>query len=568
MKLNKYIILFIIAGMSASLIGLVTVQFFLLRRAIKMTNRTFTQNVNGALNSVVEKLETRETLHSALRIGMNPAGDSLRHVGFLTYTGSDSSTNQKKKLLFKTAKDSYQVQLDGDRVDFRLDKSLRVRLSVVDENDNLNSVLMDEIKPMGSHTILLDGYKLAEDQRLLLTLNDTAYHIFLSQPPNLPLSFDPSVNFDRRLLLDKVLDQVFRFHSVPILDRIDTAVLDSIVPSTLMEFGLQTGCSYGILSVEKDSVIIAEPAHLSGLLRTSSFRTRLFPHDVISSAYDLAFYFPNQKGMLLRTAGPSAVVSLIFILVIIACFIAVLKILFAQHRFSGVLRDFINNMTHEFKTPITTISLAGETLTRSEVMTNQKRLERYSKIIRDESDRMRKQVEKILEMASLEKGDVELDRTDVDIHKLIRKTISNFQIRVKHVKGRVHTDLQASAFTVFGDALHLKNIFTNLLDNALKYTNRSPDIHIQTRNETNGIRISVQDNGIGLSSDQQKRVFDKYYRVPTGNVHNVKGFGLGLSYVKLLVEAHSGAIGVRSSPGEGSVFEIILPASNREDLPE
>lgn len=559
MKLKKHIVFIIIGCLSIALISLVYIQILLFRQAVKLTTRTFTQNVSSALNSAVEKLETQEKLNRALKMTMDKETDDPQYSKKLVKAKGDTSAKQSRMLLFKTSKDNHKVELEKDRLRFRLDKSHRVRLSGLDEQGKETLVYLDETRHAGPQSIQLDELNIAKNQMLKLSLDNTAYYILLRQQYNVIIPGNTTDNFDRRLLIDKVVEQAFQFDPGPIENRIDVSTLDSVVTTTLSEFGLPTECAYGILSAKNDSIIVAKPAHLSKQLSLSRFRTRLFPHDVFDSASDLAFHFPNQRWLLFQAAGPSAIITLIFILVIIACFIIMLRILFAQRYLSQMLGDFIDNMTHEFKTPISTISLASETMTSSEVITDKKRLKKFGKIIGDESARMHKQVEKILEMAALEKGEVELNLTTVDIHSLIREIVAKFSIRIKHGKGRIDLDLNASDFMVPGDALHLENILYNLLDNAVKYTKESPKIRIQSWNRKNGIQISIQDNGIGLSPDQQKHVFDKYYRVPTGNVHDVKGFGLGLSYVKLMVEAHGGIIGVKSSPGEGSVFQILLP---------
>jgi len=568
MRLKKHIIVIIIACLSIALIGLVTIQILILGQAVRMTNQTFSSNVNGALASVVEKLETQEKLNRALGMTLNTSGKDTLYLKKVVKTEGDTSTKQTQMLLLKTRKDNHRVKLDKDQLMFRLDKSQRVRLSGLNEQREETLVYIDEIRNAGPQVIQLDKLNIAKNQILKLSLDNTDYYISLRKPHGSIIPGHVTDNFDRRLLMDKVLEQAFRFNPSPIEDRIDVLGLDSMVMTTLLEFGLPSECAYGILSAENDSVILAKPVNLNKQLILSPFRTRLFPHDVFDSTSDLVFHFPNQRWLLLRSAGPLAIITLIFIMVIIACFIIVLRMLFAQRHLSEMLRDFINNMTHEFKTPLSTISLASEAMTSSDVIKDKKRLKKFGKIIGDESARMHKQVEKILEMAALEKEDVELNRTHVDIHSLIRDVVAKFSVRIQHGKGTIELNLKTSNFMVHGDALHLENMLYNLLDNAVKYTKENPEIHILSENEKNGIRISVRDNGLGLTPDQQKHIFDKYYRVSTGNVHDVKGFGLGLSYVKLMVEAHGGIVRVSSTQGKGSVFEIFLPTVKNFEPPD
>jgi len=254
-----------------------------------------------------------------------------------------------------------------------------------------------------------------------------------------------------------------------------------------------------------------------------------------------------------------AVLSLLFILMITGCFIAVLGSLFAQKRFSRLLTDFVNNMTHEFKTPLSTITLAAETLANPEAPPDAERPARYGRIIREESRRMRHQVDKALEMAVLEKADLGLSAGVLDIASLVRGAAEAFFPEVEKREGHLEIQVEKDIPDIEGDEIHLLNVLHNLIDNALKYNLRAPEIRVRAQSARKGIRITVEDNGIGLRPAEMKRVFDKYYRAARGNVHDVKGFGLGLSYVRRIVLAHGGNVRVRSEAGRGSAFEIDLP---------
>lgn len=221
--------------------------------------------------------------------------------------------------------------------------------------------------------------------------------------------------------------------------------------------------------------------------------------------------------------------------------------------------DFINNMTHEFKTPIATISLAADSIASPKVITDEGKINRFVGIIRQENKRMLQQVEKVLQMALIDKKDFQLKISEVDMHELIRQAVDHLSLQVQQREGNIDVRLEADTAIIEGDHTHLSNVIHNLLDNANKYSSGSPEIMISTVNSNEGILVHVEDKGIGMTKEDQKHIFDKFYRVHTGNLHDVKGFGLGLSYVKAITSAHQGYIDVKSEPGKGSKFSIYLP---------
>jgi two-component system phosphate regulon sensor histidine kinase PhoR len=230
-----------------------------------------------------------------------------------------------------------------------------------------------------------------------------------------------------------------------------------------------------------------------------------------------------------------------------------------QRRFSQLLIDFINNMTHEFKTPISTVALATEAIQRPDILEQKEKVLQFNQMIQTEIGRMRNQADKILQMATLEEGDIALSPSEVDLHELIADVTTAVSLQVEHAGGSLTCDLRAVDARVTCDKLHVSNIVHNLLDNAMKYSREAPVIHVSTFDRSGEIVVRVEDEGIGVSPEEQKHVFQKYYRVPTGRRHDVKGFGLGLSYVKLMVEAHGGRVALESPPGKGTRVEFTLP---------
>jgi two-component system phosphate regulon sensor histidine kinase PhoR len=249
----------------------------------------------------------------------------------------------------------------------------------------------------------------------------------------------------------------------------------------------------------------------------------------------------------------------LLMLVVGGIFYTSMATIMRQKKLSVIKNDFINNMTHEFKTPISTISLAIQVLKDKSIAKDADKSERYLGIIQNENHRLGTQVEKVLQMAQLDKGDVQMSFTEVNVHEIIKQVLANIGVQIEQKNGMVDLEIDAQNDQVWADEVHLTNIIYNLLDNANKYSPNKPEITVTTENTPDGLSIKITDKGIGMSKEQLDKIFDKFYRVPTGNIHDVKGFGLGLSYVKKMVDWHNGSIQVSSKLDEGSTFEIILP---------
>ena len=256
-----------------------------------------------------------------------------------------------------------------------------------------------------------------------------------------------------------------------------------------------------------------------------------------------------QNHFLLMTLG-----ALFFTGIIITAFVLTLRIMFAQKKLSEIKSDFINNMTHEFKTPIATINLASDALNNQKVLADGEKIKYYTSIIKEENTRMNKQVEKILHAAQLEKEELKMTLKEINVHDVIKKITENTELQMNEIQAKYILDLKASQFIIMADEVHFSNIIFNLIDNAIKYSKENLEIEIRTKNIGSEILISIQDNGIGMNKEVRQHIFEKFYRAHTGNKHNVKGFGLGLTYVKNVVDAHQATIDVKSTLNVGSTF--------------
>jgi len=339
-------------------------------------------------------------------------------------------------------------------------------------------------------------------------------------------------------------------------------LIDSLLNDELRMKGIETKFEFGVYSSEKNRMIIEKTGQYQAQLLKKGLVFTLYPNEFLANPNYLMIYFPYEIRLLLDEMSSIIIVSLILIIILMLLFVYVIRIIARQKKLSEMKNDFINNMTHEIKTPISTISLACEALSDHSVKRNEALSENYIKVINDENKRLADITEKILQAATFEQGELILKKEIFNIEEVIDNVINNIGIQVEVKDGKIIRDFRASNSTIIADKMHLTNVISNLVDNANKYSPRKPVITISTENFSEGIKISVEDNGIGINKENQKKIFDKLYRVPTGNIHDVKGFGLGLSYVKAIIEKHSGKITVESDLKKGSTFRVYLPFSN------
>ncbi|MBL7138502.1 MAG: HAMP domain-containing histidine kinase [Bacteroidales bacterium] len=335
--------------------------------------------------------------------------------------------------------------------------------------------------------------------------------------------------------------------------------MDSLISLELNIRGVDTRYQFGIYKPEQDYFIMEKSSDYRKQLIQIGYAYPLFSYDMFTTPEYLLIYFPYERQFLLTELWGMLLISIVLIVVIVYTFSYTITILIRQKKISDMKSDFINNMTHEFKTPISTISLACEALEDKELPRSKAFYDNYIEMIREENSRLSILSERILQAAVLEKGELKMYREMVDLHAVIRDVMKNIRIQVEIKDGDIHTNLRAKPSQLEGDKVHLTNLVYNLLDNATKYTPRRPDIRIRTENSGQGITLSIQDNGTGISKHEQKKIFDKLYRIPTGNIHNVRGFGLGLSYVKAIVGEHHGKITIDSEMNKGTLFKIYLP---------
>lgn len=424
---------------------------------------------------------------------------------------------------------------------------------------NTNLKIQEDYAKIQEDQLKLDKKQFEEQQKIF---NDRVT-IALSHITEKILNIynDPSQIYNNVKQIDT------NFFVVRINDTLHPALLERLLKNEFDLSNIKEDFQYAIYDCFDNSVVF------EGFVSFDSTKRNDTEKNVTDMKWEqdghyFSVYFPNRpqfkeaiEPLKIETSQTWTYTVIIIGLVFIFFGYAVWVIL-KQKRLSDVKNDFINNMTHELKTPISTISISSEVLLRPNITEDAERVHQYAKIIYNENKRLENQVERVLQLATLEKEKIVLKKTEIDMHDLIIQISENFKPAVQTAGGNIELDLQATHFVIEGDKVHISNIINNLLDNARKYSEGSPEINIKTTNEKSGISIYVKDNGIGISQEAQKQIFEKFYRVPTGNVHNVKGFGLGLYYVKYMVEEHGGKVSVESSPGKGCTFKVYLPIKN------
>lgn len=337
----------------------------------------------------------------------------------------------------------------------------------------------------------------------------------------------------------------------------DTASFHSILTEELMNRNIPIGYEFAIVGADGIKLKTAKADSLK--LLNSEYKARIFPDAIFNNDEILTVYFPGRKAFLFQALVLPAALSLLFCTVIMLTFGLSIYYILNQKKISEMKSDFINNMTHEFKTPLATISVAADTILNAKVITDPEKIIHFTGIIKKENQRLNQHVETILQIARLDKKDFEFQFRIADIHEIIDKAVQGMSLQIENRNGSIRVEEGAANPMITTDPTHTLSMLNNLLDNANKYSESDPEIEIITRNSDRGVWISVSDKGIGMSKQVQHKIFEKFYREATGNVHNVKGFGLGLSYVKAVVDANKGEVRVTSELGKGSTFEVFLP---------
>ncbi len=541
--MKKGTIRLIVILMAIAMVGLISLQLYWINNSIKLNDKKFHHLVYDALNGIVTRLE-RQEIYSYISSHFDTVLDQNRVV----ITGNfDTVMNLLPKIqdiLMQSDAQENNAAYTGRH--YRIEDSVMMgghKIKVSYDIDNLSG--------HGSYDDI-DPFFTTSPFSFWDSLND-----FQTQINN---EFRKMAQ--RSQMVSNIVSQFFSTQQDPTL-RINTDNLNKIIKSELERRGINLNYEYGIVDKNARRVVLTNLKEGNGQdLFNSDFYIRLRPNDIFPSSQFLSLHFPSQTGFLLKQIWFSLSSSILLVLLIVFSFYYALMTIIRQKKVSDIKNDFINNMTHEFKTPIATVSLACEALQDPDIHKNNIFFHRYVDVIKNENDRLGWQVEKVLQMAKLDRQEYKLKLENTDVNEVINAVLDNFTILIEKRGGIVTKSLKAANHVMETDVMHLSNILNNLLDNANKYSPDKPEINIDTANFNNHLIISISDKGIGMSKEVLNKIFEKFYRVPTGNIHDVKGFGLGLSYVKTMTMALGASIDVRSQPGKGSTFELSFPLNN------
>jgi two-component system phosphate regulon sensor histidine kinase PhoR len=533
----------LILMMLLSIIGIIWVQIVWIMKAIDIQNESFNNTVGISLYNAANTIESSRKMNffnNFMPVEPIPFNNSSNNItGYLSIGSYSSDPGEKFSL--SITNQSVTGSSDKDKVT-RVNKSYTITNDTSVVSDSVTYAVSSPDKS-GKINIIRKGEN----------FNTNSREVYIKQNEFLDWVKKRSNEFQN--MSEEMINEIYQWEKTLELDNKE---IDYTLQQTLAYTGIHTPYEYAIIKngVVQDGTF--KKSQKSDFLK-SMYRVRLFPDNIIRQDLFLSLIFPERTNYVLGSMVWILGGSMLFSLFILATFALSLYFIIRQKKVSEMKSDFINNMTHEFKTPIATISLAADTITNSKVINDEASIRHFIGMIKKENSRMNKKVETILQIASLDKKEIEFKYENVSLHTIIEHVLETIEIQVHQRNGKINLNLNAEEPFIYGDFEHLTNLVNNLLDNAIKYSPDLPEINITTSNREKGVILYVEDKGIGMTKAVQSKIFERFYRQNSGNVHDVKGFGLGLNYARSIIEAHKGSIQVFSEPGKGSRFEIYLP---------
>ncbi|MFN5346284.1 MAG: sensor histidine kinase [Bacteroidota bacterium] len=532
--------------MSFALAGLIMLQAYWIFHDFKLKEHQFDQSVMLAMNEIVAKVEQQENIKIVVQNFISQSDSSGAGI-----SEDDSLLNHLGNIIGNN-----QVNINAANNDFSIiAQEIRKKVNEIKSNRKTNKDFNNNFLSDSSIDIRIEN-DVQQKEVISFNLSDESL-IMDSIEREAERRMESKFN-KLNSLMNKLTFQI-NDRNKSLLERIPPNVLDSIIQKEFISRRIPTDYIYGIKQISKKNYEYASANADTNQLLKSNYAVLLFPNDILKKNEQLTISFPTKYEFLFYSLWPLLISAVVFSIVMVIGFIYVMRTVLTQKKLAEIKSDFINNMTHEFKTPIATISIANESLKNPKVYNSPEKLDYYTSVISDENKRMLRQVEVMLQMAQLEKGELKLKHELLKMEEVVEEAINSSLLSVENKNGKIKLNISEEIAPITGDRNHLINVISNLIDNSIKYSNEAPQIVVSIINNLDNITIAVKDNGIGMTKEVQKRIFDTFYRATTGNLHDVKGFGLGLSYVRAIVEQHQGTISVESEINKGSTFTIQLP---------
>lgn len=551
--------------MAMAVLCLVGFQWYWITSALDLRNAQFNLKVTDALQEVVRKLEKQEIVYLIQQ--REQIEEQQRHLEALQKNSlAQRSTISIERMPKVYASNTQTPQKQDDKSDALIPRNRAMtdlQSSLI--NDFLKQRLIDLPQIAEILEIRREQERLFEkwfeEMQTLSTMGDSTMLPPMKNNLSKKVKLLTAHSIRKKIIQPnqtEVIKDVFKdllFSKRPVVQRINRSMLDSLLKKALIERGINLPYEFAIRNEKERSILISTTTY-NIPPKAQLYYATLFPNEINTSPNQLTIYFPDKQNFILSNMKIGLASSIALLAIILGCFYVAVSTILRQKKLADIKNDFVNNMTHEFKTPISTISLA---VNMAQENPKPPAINRYLQIIQAENQRLGGHVEKVLQMALLDKGEIRLQKKPINIHNLIEKVLNTQSVLLEQHQVDLVLEFDAEDEIVSADETHLTNILTNLIDNAIKYSPEKVFLKISTKNKDNNLIVSVEDKGIGMTQEQQDKIFDSFYRVPTGNLHDVKGFGLGLSYVKKMIEAHNGTVTVESKADEGSIFSIVLP---------
>ena len=527
--------------MVLSLTGIIWVQIVWIRNALEIRNDSFNSRVFASLENAANAIESNREMSfffDAPLMPNSPSSDVSSYLRIGSYSSNDGN-----KFSYSVTSQTITGTVDSSG-NIRLNEPVTTRTDTTFYSDSGTKSITSP-RQEGDLTIAGNNQGSSAD------------------PGSVPVKSKEFIDWVRKRanqfqnMSDQMIAEVYQWEKTMELnkDEVNFALRRSFQFS-----GIETPFEFAVIKDGKVQEGTFRKSEKNDFLK-SNYKVQLFPDNIIRQNLLVSVIFPERTNYVLGSMAWLLGGSLLFSFIILATFALSVFFIIRQKKISEMKSDFLNNMTHEFKTPIATISLAADTITNPKVINDEASIRHFIGMIKKENSRMNKKVETILQIASLDKKEIAFKFENISLHSVIERAADTIEIQVHQKNGKITLNLNAAEPVVYGDNEHLTNLVNNLLDNALKYSPETPDITVETKNNDRGIILSVEDKGIGMNKSIQSKIFERFYRQSSGNVHDVKGFGLGLNYVRAIIDAHKGNVTVTSEPGKGSRFDIFLPSN-------